>query len=375
HSTFSGGSAQFAGGTALVSLNVSSIPYLSVTTTPVNIFLSMDVSTLDGGSRPTLGDQVGFSLERFNDMIGPNGAELTATSHQSNETQIPARSGLVRISTTIIPLSTILPGVTIAGNGYPAMAKLDAEGKVVLSTETGRPVADESKWINEKGQKWTRTSAAAAAELKAENEPLLDVNGDEIPDNFDFLGTGKRQFVSLIGTDKPSLDLNGDGILDIDINSDGIPDRVTDDGKGNPIFFVVDRDGKAQPVSDQGLAMSAWNANSTEVRASWAKPTSTGAIAGYQLAVGKSFDEYSSFTFGWKTLGAVTSGTVTGLALPVPKVTRLSQPFGPTDTSIKVEDASNFFSQGKLVIGSEVLGAQRISNTEFRVLAGQAGCP
>jgi hypothetical protein len=211
--------------------------------------------------------------------------------------------------------------------------------------------------------------------VKVLNEPLIDINGDGKPDNFDFLKTGRSQFISLMGTDKPALDIDGDGILDIDINADNIPDKVVDDGRGNPVYFIVDKDGAARPVSDQGLAMSAWNSNSTDLSLSWPIPSSTGDVTGYQLAVGESFEKYDSFSFGWKSAGLVSSGTVTGLALPVPKITRLTQPFGPSDPSFFVEDATRYFNQGRLAIGSEIVGALRVSNTEFQVLSGQTGCP
>jgi len=391
HADFPGGSALFSNGVANVDLSVSSVPYLTVTTVPVTVFIACDISTVSPRlGRTTLGDHVGFSVERFEDMYGPNLADLTANSDGSNVTQFPARSTLVLISTAIIPLTSILPPVTmgvpeqwrsspeLSKFSYPCYAQRDSAGNVLVSTKTAYPLCDESKWITAGGRPWRTSGASAAAGPDSQqviNEPLIDINGDGLPDNFDFLQTGRRQFVSLLGTDKPSTDLDGYGLLEVDINGDGIPDQVLDDGKGNPLYFLVDKDGKKTQISNTGLALSAWNSNSTSLSLSWQVPSSTQGIAGFQLAVGDSFENYSSFTFGWKNVSATSSGTVVGLALPVPKVTRLTEPLGPSDTTIKVADASNWFKQGKLVIGAETVGAQWVSATEFQVVSGLPGCP
>jgi hypothetical protein len=406
---------------------------------------------------------VGFSLESFKDLLGPNSADVTAISDVANDDHIPARSGQVAISTAIIALSNPLSPIIVASNGYPAFAMLDHEFETKLTADlalptgaaqtifvenasafpiagsynirigdewvhvtrvstfsfittadvdcdlplgrqcddaldnmpavahvveelvqggqaslnvkidptTGRPIPDHTKWI-----RGDPVAAGPAAHFDDGTfEPLLDLNGDGEPDNFDFLGTGRMQQISLAGTDIPSMDMDGDGVLDLDINLDGIPDLVQDDGQGNLVYFMLDGAGNPEPVSDQGLAIGAWNANSTQLTASWPMPTSTNSLTGYQMAVGKSFTEEDSLSFGWKYIGAATSGTVSGLALPIPKVTRLKQPLTPTDTSIFVEDANNIFERGKIVIGSEIIGVQRVNSTEFTVITGEKGCP
>ncbi|TPW21576.1 MAG: hypothetical protein FD126_547 [Elusimicrobia bacterium] len=369
HSTFAGGSPFFANGSALADLSVGGIPYLTVTTAPVNVFLAVDVSTRDGAGQNTVGHKVGFMLETFEDMLGPNGSDLTAISDAFNDTQLPAASALVTISTAIIPLSNALPKIVIASNGYPAFAKLDVNGNVIISTATGRAEIDESKWILV-----PRTVKLQDVDTD-KFEPLIDVNGDGQPDNFDMTGSGRLNQVSMGGTGRPSMDMNGDGLLDMDINMDGIPDIVTSDGQGNQIFFLVDEFGRAEPISDQGLALSAWNPDSTNVKIAWQVPSSTAGITGYQLAVGRSFSENHTFKDWVSFAGQTTSATLTGLALPVPKVTRLTAAVGINDATFAVADASKLLSTGKLIVGTEIVGVRKVDNTHFQFLVGQPGCP
>ncbi|PIP81426.1 MAG: hypothetical protein COR54_20300, partial [Elusimicrobia bacterium CG22_combo_CG10-13_8_21_14_all_63_91] len=384
HSTFPGGSALFTNGVALVDLSVDGIPYLTVTTNTVDLFFAVDLSTTDGAGNNTVQHDIGFSLEVFEDIIGPNGNELTATSAETNSAQFPARSAQVRISTAIIVLSSKIPPITIAPNGFPAFAVLDSSGNVVISTATGLPIPDESRWIQGpafptegSGSQVGKTLAlksvkgamgvAAASFDASQFQPLIDINGDGEPDNIDFLGNGLFNMVSMTGTDIPSMDVNGDSILDLDINMDGTPDIVTDDGQGNPIYFIVNENGQPEPVSDQGLALLAWNPDSTKINISWPVPSSTASITGYQIAVGRHFADVTSIKDWQGFEGSITSAAVKGLALPVTKVTKLTEPMTVSGKSVFVANAGEFFQRGLLIVGSELMGVRRVSNTEFVV--------
>src|SRR5207244_1664202 len=110
---------------------------------------------------------------------------------------------------------------------------LDAQGNVVR-TASGRPIADTSKWILVNG------------------EPLIDVTGDGSPDNYDCVGRGMKTCVSMLGNGTPSYDINSDGLFDVDLNGDGVPDEVNDRGAQ-----LIDSQGATHPV-DQGFANAAW---------------------------------------------------------------------------------------------------------------------
>ncbi|MBI4386811.1 MAG: hypothetical protein HY551_05465, partial [Elusimicrobia bacterium] len=369
HAGYPGGSISFDNGLALVNLSVGGIPYLTVTTAPVTVFIAADLGSLDVTGRSTLGDQVGFSLENFNDMIGPNSAQITAAPDASVPTPLRLRSSLVQIAPAVIPLTRQNVSVTVASNGYPVYVKRDGQGNV-LRDLNGHPVPDSGTWINRDGTPYK--GLAFAAELAATREPLLDVNGDGLPDNFDFTGSGFLKETSLDGTGMPSVDMDGDGILDVDLNHDGMPDKIVDDGSGKPIFFLVDINDNSYPISDQGLAINSWLNNTTRISVSWAVPTST--VTGYQLAAGINYSTPTFFSSFWRHTGSSTTGTLDGLGLPVPKVVHLSANIGPSDTSISVEDTSGLAEIGKIFVGAEIIAVTRVSNTLLRVTP-QSGCP
>ncbi|MBI4425837.1 MAG: hypothetical protein HY554_19055, partial [Elusimicrobia bacterium] len=367
HNGFPGGSPSFDNGLALVDLSVDGVPYLRVSTKAVDLFIAVDVSSADVQGRPSVGHLLGFSLERFADMIGPNSAPLTAASHPSNATVadiLEFRSSLLLVSPAVIPLSSVLPILTWAPNGYPAYALLDSSGNVILDAR-GKPIPDTGRWM-----------------VQASTEPLIDINGDGRADNFAYppdpvpLPPGAqpspKRYVSLDGTGLPSMDLDGDGLIDVDINRDGVPDRIVDDGTGQALYFVRDVVGNQYPVSDQALAVSAWSNNTSKLQASWQVPTSS--VTGFQLAAGKDYLNPTFYSNGWVTMGSTTTGILDGLGLPVPKTTVLDGAIGTADTTITVKNALILPETGKLWIGSEIVGAIRVNGTTFRTTQ-LAGCP
>ncbi|MFH2202943.1 MAG: hypothetical protein ABIJ96_07505 [Elusimicrobiota bacterium] len=460
HNGLLGGSAQFDNGMALIDLAQGGVPYLTVSTVPLTVFITAHIASQDVSLGSTIGHTIGFSLEKFKDLIGPNSADITAISDDANQDHIPARSGVVTISTAVIALSNSPLPIMMDESGYPAFAmvkytyetklagpcaapdgtaktltvddatafpiagayKVRVGDEIMNVTRTGaatfqtvadascaqlvgrecdnedgtkpgaaheageyvlgggavkpqtvmrdandRPIPDRSKWI--KGQPMA-TSMAAVFD-GGSFEPLIDINGDGEPDNMDFLGTGLRQQISLIGTKVPSIDMDGDGLLDIDINGDGRPDLVQDDGQGNLVYFIINKEGKPEPLSDQGLALAAWSADNSQLEMSWPMPSSTQSLTGYEVAIGESFDNRTNLK-NWFYVGTKTTGTLSALNLPVANVTHLKSSMTATSQEIFVEET--FFERGLLIVGSELIGARRVGD-HYVVDPTIAGCP
>ncbi|MBI4346137.1 MAG: hypothetical protein HY553_04740, partial [Elusimicrobia bacterium] len=364
HNGYPGGSTSFDAGLALVDMTVDGIPYVHVTTKPINVFIAVDVSTADTVGRNTVGDRLGISLERFTDMIGPNGAELTAGPDATLPDPLLLQSALVQVSPAVIPLTPIIPRLMYASNGYPAYCLVDSSGNLVLDTK-GKPIPDSSRWM-----------------VLASTETLIDINGDGKPDNFAYppdpepLPPGRlpspKRYISLDGSGRPSLDLDNDLILDIDINRDGVSDLVMDDGTGKAIFFIGDVFGNTYPVSDQALAINSWNGNTTGLKASWAIPTSS--VTGYEMAVGVNYNFPDNVSKGWTLVGSSTTGQLEGLGIKPPTaMSKLTANLSVSDTNIPVADARKF-ATGKIWIGSEIVGVQRVNDFLLRTIKLD-GCP
>ncbi|MBI4056742.1 MAG: hypothetical protein HY399_04255, partial [Elusimicrobia bacterium] len=331
------GTPDFDLGLALVKINIDGLPRLRVTTSPLTVYV---VGTIGSSSSTVLGNQVGLSLASFQDIKGLGGA-VNISAIEDSVRRPPHNSNQASIIPEIIPSVNLIPTITIASDGYPAYAVKDASG-VVTRDGQGRPIPELSAW----------TSGNPQGRITVNGEPLIDVDGDGNPDNYDFNGDAKKQELDLDGDGLPDMDLDGDGLLDVDYNDDGIPDTAEMSG-GVPQVFIRKLDGTKVPIPDNGFAKTAWAARIDQVYGSWAK---TNNVAEYLTALGVNFNSVQNMS-GWSTAGLTNNKTITGVSLPVSKVARLEEDFNLTDTQIHLVDASEFNTNETLYIGSEIVQA------------------
>ncbi|MEK7721124.1 MAG: hypothetical protein AAB359_01905, partial [Elusimicrobiota bacterium] len=304
-----------------MSIADGNLPYIIVSTTPVMLHLSCDIgSATDLSGADIIKHLAGLSLNAFADLRGVSGLSLSAA--QNYDDTYPVSSGQLLISPAVIPLSSVYSPIIIASNGYPAYAVTDSSGNVVLGADE-KPVADTSRWI----YNYPGTACGPS-------EPLIDINGDGRPDNFDYTGSGKCSNLSLTNSGKPSFDINGDKILDFDFNNDNVADIVTDDGSGNLVYKIgrIASDGSQlmpRTVPSIGVVPSVWSSNTTELAARW-NPAS-GPIVAYWLAVGSGVDTPYDISNGWQNVGASLSGKIPGLSMTPVNAVRLN-------TEISMED-------------------------------------
>jgi len=325
--------------------------------------------------RPTENDEFGLSLESFADILGPDGSQLSVEMEEDTADRFPmdtSLQGLVKIVRTDIPMLTvnvnraiIITPSTYADRravGYPAFAnRVDNEW-----------VIDPSYWIWQQG---LGKKTQATAEVFSE-EPLIDVTGDGLPDNFDFMNTGKRTFISLIGIDKPSLDLDGNKTLDVDINNDNIPDEIVLAGEGAITIYIKDKSGNTK-VSR--AAKQSWVADGT-FRVSWDNPTSTEGLRGWQVAAGVDFVSNTTLTDGWDEADSSGGHTLKGLRLPArSQSTNLTANMGADETLLTVADTrlgGETRYEGLVAVGAEFMHVEPVSNTQFRTVSvANDGCP
>ncbi|MFC1521331.1 fibronectin type III domain-containing protein [Elusimicrobiota bacterium] len=355
HDGYAGGSSDFTGGVALVPLDHNSTGRLRVEATPVIIFIVGDISPNDTEGCPTmgiqadpsgpagcsfLGHQVGLRINSISDILSPGAAQAVSVG-EDPVYHLPVASNLSLITPEVIKAVNLIPAICYANDKYPAFAVKDSSGNIVRDSK-GLVVPDLDNRISSSG------------------EPLIDIDGDGDADNYDFNGDGRKDEVDIDGDNIPETDLDGDGVLDVDYNDDGIGDMVQSVGGGVPQVFLRNLEGSYIPVPDQGFAKSAWSNVTTEMYGAWGKVPN---IRAYYVALGKDFLSTEGLA-QWQQAGMNASKNLTGLALAVPKTTRLYADISPDDTAFYVEDGSVFPEQKmRFYIGSEIIQAQKVTGT------------
>ncbi|MDE2141999.1 MAG: hypothetical protein KGJ84_06265 [Elusimicrobia bacterium] len=412
----------FSSGTALVPLAVGNIPYLTVPTTPVVLFVTVDIGYTDRtavattGGAPTLGHTLGFQLQSFSDMLASNGGPLVAAPDAVLQPPIASKTLLVApLTVPAVSISSALPPIIVtragpaipaAAVGYPAYAKTDPtncnNGKDpanprnnVCLDSSKNPIPDFSRWLCPDGTPWCGNGACTTATCSS--PPLIDVNGDGRPDNFSIGQSTRPDQVSLLGDGVPTRDLTGTGLLDVDINQDGIPDIVIfPPGSTKPQFRIgldaADPGNLAKTAPDpgQGLAPTSWSPSAGQL--SFNLPM-IGTSGYYQVAVGRYYDDPISVTHKWSTvtvtgisglsaaeyrtrsIGApITSAVLGNLVLTVPNVARLTQSLSQNTTSFTVDNAASLRLPGLIYVGSEIMRAELAGSNTLSVVY-QAGDP
>lgn len=361
-----------------VTLTKDGIPGIKVTTAPVTLFVSANAGVVDASGETTVSHNVGLTLLNFANILDVQLKPLRLQNSLDSGKRPPVASAKIQIAPAVIAAVSLIRPITVAPNGYPAFVLLDVSNNVMRDA-LNRPIVDQTKWVLVKG------------------EPLIDLNQDGLFDNMDFAGTGLRKEIDLNGDGNPDMDIDGDGILDVDLNQDGVPDKILDNGEGQPLMFLTDENGDDTPMSDQGFAVSAWNKNTNSLVARW--PLAAGTTGFYQVGAGDSYDDPIGQSKAWITIGVASPGTGTSglarmarvrpsagsevvissaalknLALPVPKVTRLTKKMGPNDAVAEVLSTSGFPDAGKkLYIGSEIMTILGKTGTTFTVARGKFG--
>ncbi|MCK5584202.1 MAG: hypothetical protein KAI33_10430, partial [Elusimicrobiales bacterium] len=199
-----------------VSILYNKLPYIVVGTETVGVHIVSTIGNTDLSGQDILGHYVGINVEAFSDIKGPNGWALGAG--QDATSIFPLVSNSIIVAPAIIPLTPVYNAITMADNGYPAYALLDSSGNIVYGANNC-PVVDTSKWIYD-----------SPDTLCGATEPLIDINDDNVPDNFDFFKTGKCLNISLNNSGLPTFDIDSDRILDFESNLDYVADGILDDG-------------------------------------------------------------------------------------------------------------------------------------------------
>ena len=268
-------------------------------------------------------------------------------------------SNQVLISPAIIPLTPVYKPVMLASNGYPAYALLDSSGNVVVGAGN-LPLA------NTASPPWIYNSPPSGCKA---GEPLIDVNGDGKPDNFDYYGTGKCTNVSLNNSGLPSFDIDGDGILDYETNMDYVPDRIVDDGAGKPLYFIGDSVKNARvllAVSELGSVPSVWSAKTTELSAMW-NPASVPVVA-YELSLGGSYADPTGIKNSWQPAGNALAGKVTNVALSPGHFTRLVSRIEVNSSSFTVQSTDGFAAEGIVYVGNEIMLVNKLDTVTFKIV-------
>ncbi|MBI5884269.1 MAG: hypothetical protein HZB91_14330, partial [Elusimicrobia bacterium] len=424
-----------------------STPYVRISTASTTLFVVADIGTMDRAGRSTVGHLAGLNLSWQTGLLGPNGTPLPA---EPDETLPPAlTTRLVEILGVNVPPVAMAMGVSTgtlpiiivrAGKnapkeavGLPAYAHIDPvrcnNGKNpsnprnnMCKDENGNWVPDPRYWICLDGSSWaTRGSQPAnpgsgGGTVKISSwtgvdgsswvvncvkyPPMMDINSDRVPDNFYLGGAVSPYLLSIIGDGAPSRDMTGTGILDMDLNQDGIVDMILPSGSGG-MTFMLGKDPADQgnpeaaiPMPLKGFVPSAWTGKIGELSALLPRISTPGY---YQWAAGKYFDEPTSYSGKWSTMSAimdtkgmslqtfralvesasasVTTARIRGLTLPVPNVTRLGQDLTTETTYFAVSDVTVLQIPEKLVyVGSEIMRVKRVTGSFVRTV-GQEGDP
>jgi hypothetical protein len=407
HRYQTGGTSDFELGIATVNIFADGLPRLRVGTSKTTVFVVGEI----GASNLTLGHSVGLTLASYGDIRAPGGlAGLSAVPDPVK--QPPVASGLViiaplvvpsvAVSTSAVPIITTLagPGISSVAEGYPAYALVSTQpyltiNGITYSCNAGKDpafvrnnickdssnnyVPDQSRWICADGLSWLANCPS--------DPPLMDINGDRVPDNFSVGADPRLTRLSLIGDSIPSRDMVGSKVLEMDLNQDGIPDQVTVSVSGERQMLLgtdVMDPAKTQPAPDQGFVPSAWTGNGQYLKATL--PMVNASEGYYEVAAGRFYDEPESLSGTWKPVGTVgaaalkagmragafavlaagaplTAATITGLALPVPNFARLTQDIGLADTQFTVDDGSKLQLPGIIYVGSEIMRLDRVQGS------------
>jgi hypothetical protein len=346
------------------------LPYLTVSTQPIIMHMACDISSsTDGSGANTMGHLAGLSLDAFTDLHGMGGLPLAAG--QSYTDKYPITSNQVLISPSIIPLTPVYKNIMIASNGYPAYALTDSSGNIVMGADN-LPVPNTTRFNYGSippGTKCIGWIYGYTASGCGASEPLIDINGDCVPDNFDYYGTGKCNNISLNNSGLPSFDIDGDHLLDFDANNDYVPDKIMDDGTGKPLYFIGDNV-QNQPmllaVSQLGAVPSVWSSKTTQLSAMW-NPASTGTLSGYELTLGDNFSSPTDIKNDWQPMGPVLKGNITNVALSPGHFTHLTSRIGVNTSTFSVASADGFATQGVVYVGNEIMVVTKLDGTTFQI--------
>jgi hypothetical protein len=392
------GSFNMVGGSsiALVNFDYQGIPYLRVSTNTTTLYIAANIST-----GAVIGDASGALLAKFTDMLSENGSPLPVESNPSAAP--PIQSALTTIAPLTVPsvcLSTSAPPVIVVraqagvpgiAVGQPAFAEVNASGcnngqtptnprNNICRDQNGDPIPNQSLWICANGTPW-KTNCP-------NSYPLIDINGDGVPDNFAWGASTIPNQVSLTCDGIPTTDLTGTGVLDFDLNKDGIVDMVFPNGFGGIQILLgnnIAQQGNsvaAVPVPDQGFVPSAWTGRTNQLPVALPNIPIPGS---YQVAVGPYYSNPTGYSVVWSSLtvtsvsttvvnGTLTSGIVQNLTLSSPHITHLTSAMTPNTTSFTVDDASSLQLPGLLYVGSEILRGENAGSNQINVIS-QAGDP
>ena len=397
--------SSFTGGVGLVKLNNGALPYVTVGTQTVTIYIAGDIGYTDVAGTSTLNHQVGVEIAQYADMMAANGATLPASADPSNTPPIGSRNvtiaPLTVPSVSITTTASVTPIILVKsgpGTGFPAFALTDPincnNGKDannlrndICRDGNGNPLPNTTLWMCPDGSRPWPTNCPTAS-------PLIDVNGDGIPDNFSFGASSVTDQISLAGDGIPARDITGTGILDMDLNKDGIVDLVVPNGFGG--FQVLlgndptdqGNTAKMTPVPDQGFVPSSW-AGSTNRLAATLPMISTDPASYYQVSAGAYYDSsltWSSVTLQTSSLSrlhaaavsassaSLTTALLTGLSMKLPNIAHLTQALTPNTTVFTVDGDSSLdlkTNGGLIYVGSEIMRVKALDSKTLAVISQQ----
>jgi hypothetical protein len=339
-----------------IPINSGGAPYLTVTTATVKVHVVADIgAAFDLSGAQVKGHTVSLTLP-FDGVRDRNGNQMSAGQEPSNPYPMSTRE--VTISGAVIPLPSVFDRLLLAPNGYPAFAVLDSSGNVIRMNNI--PQADAGRWM---------TSYTSSMTNCAPGQPLIDINGDGNPDNFDYYGSGKCVSISLNNTGLPSFDIDDDRLLDFEINIDYIPDGVARNGTGRAGYFLgdyVNNQDLRLAVSELGAVPFAWSYRG-ELPARWNK-VSGGSVASYELALGANFQDPTAWK-NWQQTGAGLAAELTGTSLDPGKFTRLTSRIDGNSAQFTVENADVLgVAAGDIVyVGNEIMRVTQLDGRTFRI--------
>ncbi|MBI4061260.1 MAG: hypothetical protein HY403_07500, partial [Elusimicrobia bacterium] len=399
-------------GVATLAVTVDGLPRLRVGTELTTLYV---VGTI--GAAATLGDKVGISLDIFPHIKGAGGVVSVAAVPD-----IVKYPPVTSLQTEIVPL--LVPAVAVSnsyapivvarsgrGTGYPGYALVSTNTAITIDGQTykcntgkdptnarnnicvdikGSPVADQARWICSDGSPWATLSGSTWTARCPNDPPYIDINGDGVPDNFKFGANALANSLSLVGEGLPTMDVTDSGILDLDLNKDGIVDVAVPDGFGGLKLMLgtdpTDPGNTATAINipDQGFVPSVWTGKTGELAATLPVMSIPGY---YEIAVGSYYDDPIGLSGAWSRVDAVASGLsakqfsvlaasgpasiarIGNLTLPVPNITRLMENVGPNTLQFEVENAGRLQLPNVVYVGSEIMRVNRVSGNILSVEA------
>jgi hypothetical protein len=221
--------------------------------------------------------------------------------------------------------------------------------------------------------------------------PALDENGTPAPRTYDSSGIpmvdidddGQNDIITDAVTKLPGVDLDGDGLVEIDMNrsrflavdfnNDGIADNVLPDQNGDGVPEVdLGNDGFA----DFGYIPEKWSKETSRIFARWGKIHSP-TLDQYQVGLG--MDNMSNSVTnamnpgsgGWLTTLKENSFELTNLTLLATKATITNQEItidARLPMQLSVQDGSVFDGTGgEIQVGSEIMGYNSITGNVINI--------